>query len=135
MNLDEDIEDFDYDQVDNENFEPVAKGVLTAGIQIRNLKKTYKTGFPRKTVGFGYKFRYNSTQINISFLSLRPYYSMIDGASFERDITGFVQRTNNSLAGSQWCWENHTHVYPNRYELYLLTRKRIHSCFSLCTSR
>ena len=50
VNLDEDIEDFDYDQVDNENFEPVAKGVLTAGIQIRNLRKTYKTGFPRRTM-------------------------------------------------------------------------------------
>ncbi|KOC60391.1 ABC transporter A family member 6 [Habropoda laboriosa] len=47
--LDEDIEDFDYDTIDNENFEPVAKGALTPGIQIRNLKKTYKSIFLRKS--------------------------------------------------------------------------------------
>ncbi|CAL7939781.1 unnamed protein product [Xylocopa violacea] len=47
--LDEDIEDFDYDNIDNENFEPVTKGVLTPGIQIRNLKKTYKSLCLRKT--------------------------------------------------------------------------------------
>ncbi|XP_076762980.1 ATP-binding cassette sub-family A member 17 [Xylocopa sonorina] len=47
--LDEDIEDFDYDDIDNENFEPVTKGVLTPGIQIRNLKKTYKSFCLRKT--------------------------------------------------------------------------------------
>ncbi|XP_076395704.1 phospholipid-transporting ATPase ABCA3 isoform X2 [Megachile rotundata] len=47
--LDEDIEDFDYDKVDNENFESVTKGALTPGIQIRNLKKTYKTNCFRKS--------------------------------------------------------------------------------------
>ncbi|CAK9811271.1 Phospholipid-transporting ATPase ABCA3 [Anthophora quadrimaculata] len=47
--LDEDIEDFDYDRIDDENFEPVAKGVLTPGIQIRNVKKIYKSMFLRKS--------------------------------------------------------------------------------------
>ncbi|XP_078049321.1 phospholipid-transporting ATPase ABCA3 isoform X2 [Augochlora pura] len=50
VNQHEDIDNFDYENIDNENFEPVTKGVLTPGIQIRNLKKTYKTGFLRKTV-------------------------------------------------------------------------------------
>ncbi|XP_076173170.1 ATP-binding cassette sub-family A member 17 isoform X2 [Ptiloglossa arizonensis] len=49
VNLDEDVEDFDYDEIDNDNFELVSKGVLTSGIQIRNLKKTYKTGCLRKS--------------------------------------------------------------------------------------
>lgn len=48
--LDEDMEDFDYDKEDNENFEPVTKGALTPGIQIRNLKKTYTTSCFRKSV-------------------------------------------------------------------------------------
>nr|XP_034183985.1 retinal-specific phospholipid-transporting ATPase ABCA4-like [Osmia lignaria] len=47
--LDEDMEDFDYDKEDNENFEPVTKGALTPGIQIRNLKKTYNTSCFRKS--------------------------------------------------------------------------------------
>ncbi|XP_076644769.1 phospholipid-transporting ATPase ABCA3 [Halictus rubicundus] len=49
VNLHEDIDNFDYENIDNENFEPVMKGVLTPGIQIRNLKKTYRTGCLRKT--------------------------------------------------------------------------------------
>nr|XP_033321242.1 retinal-specific phospholipid-transporting ATPase ABCA4-like isoform X1 [Megalopta genalis] len=49
VNLHEDIDNFDYENIDNENFEPVTKGVLTPGIQIRNLKKTYRTGCLRKT--------------------------------------------------------------------------------------
>ncbi|XP_076288268.1 phospholipid-transporting ATPase ABCA3 isoform X2 [Lasioglossum baleicum] len=49
VNLDEDIDHFDYENIDNENFEPVTKGVLTPGIQIRSLRKNYKTGFLRKT--------------------------------------------------------------------------------------
>lgn len=50
MNFDEEVEDVDYDTVDNENFEPVVKGILVPGIQIRNLKKTYRTGCLQKTV-------------------------------------------------------------------------------------
>lgn len=51
INLDENIEDFDYNNIDNENFEPIAKGILIPGIQIRNLKKTYKsTCFQKSTV-------------------------------------------------------------------------------------
>ncbi|KZC13655.1 PREDICTED: ATP-binding cassette sub-family A member 1-like [Dufourea novaeangliae] len=49
VNLDTVIDDFDYDKIDNENFEPVKRGVLIPGVQIRNLKKTYRTGFLRKT--------------------------------------------------------------------------------------
>ncbi|XP_076238688.1 ATP-binding cassette sub-family A member 17 isoform X2 [Calliopsis andreniformis] len=49
VNLDENIEDFDYDTVNNDNFEPVAKDVLVPGIQIRNLKKTYRTSYLQKT--------------------------------------------------------------------------------------
>ncbi|XP_076622006.1 phospholipid-transporting ATPase ABCA3 [Colletes latitarsis] len=49
VNLDEDTEDFDYDEIDNDNFEPVSKGALTPGIQIHNLKKTYTTGCLRKS--------------------------------------------------------------------------------------
>lgn len=52
VNLDENIEDFDYDNIDNENFEPIAKGILTPGIQIRNLKKTYKSTCFQKSVSF-----------------------------------------------------------------------------------
>lgn len=52
INLDENIEDFDYNNIDNENFEPIAKGVLTPGIQIRNLKKTYKNTCFQKSVSF-----------------------------------------------------------------------------------
>ncbi|XP_031838095.1 ATP-binding cassette sub-family A member 17 isoform X1 [Nomia melanderi] len=49
VNLDEDMDDFDYDSIDDENFEPVTKGALTPGIQIRNLKKTYTTSYLRRT--------------------------------------------------------------------------------------
>ncbi|XP_053973007.1 retinal-specific phospholipid-transporting ATPase ABCA4-like isoform X1 [Hylaeus volcanicus] len=49
VNLDEDMEDFDYTEIDNDNFETVSKGVLTPGIQIRNLKKTYRSSFLRKS--------------------------------------------------------------------------------------
>ncbi|KAK9310741.1 hypothetical protein QLX08_000052 [Tetragonisca angustula] len=49
INFDDDIEEFDYENIDNENFEPVAKDVFTSGIQIRNLKKTYKSICLRKS--------------------------------------------------------------------------------------
>ncbi|XP_017876215.1 ABC transporter A family member 1-like [Ceratina calcarata] len=49
VSLDEDIEDMDFANVDSENFEPVTRGVLTPGIQIRNLKKTYRKFGLRKT--------------------------------------------------------------------------------------
>ncbi|XP_050474315.1 phospholipid-transporting ATPase ABCA1-like [Bombus huntii] len=49
VTFDDDIEDFDYGNLDNENFEPVVNGALTPGIQIRNLKKTYKSICLRKS--------------------------------------------------------------------------------------
>ncbi|XP_011644080.1 retinal-specific ATP-binding cassette transporter-like [Pogonomyrmex barbatus] len=46
--LDEEAGEFDYDKV-NEDFEPVLGGVLTPGIQIRNLKKSYTMSYLRKS--------------------------------------------------------------------------------------
>ncbi|KAK2576776.1 hypothetical protein KPH14_005420 [Odynerus spinipes] len=48
--LDEEAEDYDYNQLEGEDFEAVSNGVLTPGIQIRGLKKTYNTGFLRKSL-------------------------------------------------------------------------------------
>ncbi|XP_017755068.1 PREDICTED: ATP-binding cassette sub-family A member 1-like [Eufriesea mexicana] len=49
VSLDEDIENFEYDNVGNDNFELVARGAFTPGIQIRNIKKTYKSICFRKS--------------------------------------------------------------------------------------
>ncbi|OAD58503.1 ATP-binding cassette sub-family A member 3 [Eufriesea mexicana] len=43
VNLDEDIEDFDYDNINNDSLELVGRSAFTPGIQIRNIKKTYKS--------------------------------------------------------------------------------------------
>lgn len=48
--LDENITDFDYAKVANEDFEPVVNGALIPGIQIRDLKKSYTTCWIRKSV-------------------------------------------------------------------------------------
>lgn len=47
--LDEEVGEFDYDKA-NEDFEPVFGYALTPGIQIRDLKKSYKTSWLRKSV-------------------------------------------------------------------------------------
>lgn len=52
VSLDEDIEDFNYDNIDNDSFELIEKGVFTPGIQIRNVKKTYNSICFRKSVSF-----------------------------------------------------------------------------------
>ncbi|EZA61865.1 hypothetical protein DMN91_006090 [Ooceraea biroi] len=47
--LDEDVINFDYDKIGNEDFEPVLNGALTPGIQIRDLKKSYTTCWIRRS--------------------------------------------------------------------------------------
>ncbi|KAG7200279.1 hypothetical protein KM043_017746 [Ampulex compressa] len=47
--LNDEIGDFEYDKVGNEDFEPVKRGILIPGIQIRDLRKTYKTSWFRKS--------------------------------------------------------------------------------------
>lgn len=50
ISLDEEATELDYDKIANEDFEPVIGGVLTPGIQIRNLKKSYTTSYFQKSV-------------------------------------------------------------------------------------
>ncbi|XP_043500226.1 ATP-binding cassette sub-family A member 7-like [Polistes fuscatus] len=50
VSLDEEAEDYNYEKLGNEDFEAVSKGVLTPGIQIRGLKKSYNTGLLRKSL-------------------------------------------------------------------------------------
>ncbi|XP_015178503.1 PREDICTED: ATP-binding cassette sub-family A member 1-like [Polistes dominula] len=50
VSLDEEAEDYDYEELSGEDFEAVSKGVLTPGIQIRGLKKVYNTGLLRKSL-------------------------------------------------------------------------------------
>ncbi|KAM0731026.1 Phospholipid-transporting ATPase ABCA3 [Formica fusca] len=49
ISLDEEVIEFDYDKIANEDFEPVLGGALTPGIQIRDLKKSYVTCWLRKS--------------------------------------------------------------------------------------
>ncbi|KAI4504278.1 hypothetical protein M0802_000749 [Mischocyttarus mexicanus] len=50
VSLDEEAEDYDYEQLGGEDFEAVSKGALIPGIQIRGLKKSYNTGLLRKSL-------------------------------------------------------------------------------------
>lgn len=50
VSLDEEAKDYDYDQLEGEDFETVSKGAFIPGIQIRGLKKNYSTGLLRKSV-------------------------------------------------------------------------------------
>lgn len=52
VSLDEEVEDYEYDQVASEDFEAVSKGAFIPGIQIRGLKKSYRTGLLQKSVSF-----------------------------------------------------------------------------------
>lgn len=52
VSLDEEAEDYDYDQLESEDFEAVSKGAFIPGIQIRGLKKSYRTGLLQKSVSF-----------------------------------------------------------------------------------
>lgn len=75
------MDDFDYGNIDDENFEPVTKGVLTPGIQIRNLKKTYTTSYLRRTVCSDYT-------CNLLFLLYDNYIT--DSSSCKRNFNGFI---------------------------------------------
>lgn len=50
ISLDEEASELDYDKIGNEDFEPIMGNALIPGIQIRDLKKTYKTSMLRKSV-------------------------------------------------------------------------------------
>lgn len=50
ISLDEEASELDYNNINNEDFEPISNGALTPGIQIRNLKKSYTTSWLRKSV-------------------------------------------------------------------------------------
>ncbi|XP_035743056.1 phospholipid-transporting ATPase ABCA1-like [Vespa mandarinia] len=50
VSLDEEAKDYNYDQLEGEDFEAVSKGAFIPGIQIRGLKKSYSTGLLRKSM-------------------------------------------------------------------------------------
>ncbi|KAF7399046.1 hypothetical protein HZH66_006943 [Vespula vulgaris] len=50
VSLDEEPEDYEYNQLASEDFEAVSKGAFIPGIQIRGLKKSYRTGLLQKSM-------------------------------------------------------------------------------------
>lgn len=102
------IEDFETDNLNGKPFEPVQKGALNPGIQLRNLRKSYsKTYFGPEVCLIVYLLLgENSNLIKLSILGNK---------SFKRDFGRLLQRSNHRFAWAQWCWENYDDVNIDRY--------------------